>query len=208
MKLDGKDIKEVDAFIYLGSSINKSGKIQNESIRKASDFYHLVKGLIRNRDINNKCKIYIYKVYFQKFCYYGAESWTCTKREEGKIQAMEMKFLRGILGKTRRDNIRYNDIREQRKVDDIKHDMERNRLKWYGHVMRMADERMPKKMLEMKLRGRRQRGRPRTRWMDQVKREMDKRGKKWTQVQQDREWEDRDRWRFVCNSQPKELETT
>jgi hypothetical protein len=30
MKLDRKDIKEVDTFIYLGSSINKNGKIQNE----------------------------------------------------------------------------------------------------------------------------------------------------------------------------------
>jgi hypothetical protein len=58
---------------------------------------------------------------------------------------MEMKFLRGILGKTRRDKIRNNDIREQLKVDDIKHDTERNRLKWYGHVMHMADERIPKK---------------------------------------------------------------
>jgi hypothetical protein len=37
---------------------------------------------------------------------------------------------------------------------------------------------------------------------------MEKRRKKWTQVQQDREWEDRDRWRFLCNSRPKELETT
>jgi hypothetical protein len=35
--------------------------------------------------------------------------------------------------------------------DDIKYDIERNRLKWYGHVMRMADERIPKRMLEMKL---------------------------------------------------------
>jgi hypothetical protein len=113
---------------------------------------------------------------------------------------MEMKFLRGILGKTRRDKIRNDDIREQLKVDNIKHDMERKRLKWYGHVMRMADEKIPKKMLEMKLRGRRPRGRPRTRWMDQVKREMEKRGKK--------EWEDRDRWRFLYNSQPRELETT
>jgi hypothetical protein len=64
---------------------------------------------------------------------YGAKSWTCTEKEESKILAMEMKFLRGILGETIRDKIR-NDIREQLKVDDIQH-MERNRLKWYGHVM-------------------------------------------------------------------------
>jgi hypothetical protein len=51
----------------------------------------------------------------------------------------------------------------------------------------MADERIPKKMMEMKLRGRRPRGRPRTRWMDQIKRDMEKRGKKWMQVKQDRE---------------------
>jgi hypothetical protein len=76
--------------------------------------------------------------------------------------------------------------------------MERKRLKWYGHVMCMADDRIPRKMLEMKLRGRRPRGRPRTRWMDEVKREMEKRGKEWMQVIQDR-----DRWRFLCNSRPK-----
>jgi hypothetical protein len=40
----------------------------------------------------------------------------------------------------------------------------------------MADERIPKKTLEMKLRGRRPRGRPRTRWMDQVMRDVEKEG--------------------------------
>jgi hypothetical protein len=135
----------------------------NERIRKASNFHHLVKGLIRNRDINNKSKIVIYKVYFKKILLHAAESWTCTKREESKIQAMEMKFLREIMGKTRRDRIRNDDIREQLKVDDIKTDIEKNRLRWYGHVMRIADERIPKKTLEMKLRRRRPRGRPRTR---------------------------------------------
>jgi hypothetical protein len=27
-------------------------------------------------------------------------------------------------------------------------------------------------------------------------------------VKQDRKWEDRDRWRFLCNSRPKKLEKT
>jgi hypothetical protein len=107
--------------------------------------------MIRNRDINNKCKFDVYKVYFKKILLYEAESMTCTKKEESKIQAMEMKFLRGILGKTRRNKIRNDDISKQLKVDDINHDMKRNKLKWYGHVMSMADERIPKKMLEMKL---------------------------------------------------------
>jgi hypothetical protein len=61
---------------------------------------------------------------------------------------------------------------------------------------------------EINERRRRPRGRPRTWWMDQVMRDVEKRGKKWTQVKQDREWEDRDRWRCLCNSRPKKLETT
>jgi hypothetical protein len=38
---------------------------------------------------------------------------------------MEMKFLREIIGKTRRDRIRNDDIREQLKVDNIKIDIEK-----------------------------------------------------------------------------------
>jgi hypothetical protein len=67
----------------------------------------------------------------------------------------------------------------------------------------VADKRIPRRTLEMKLSGRRPRGRPRTRWMDQVMRDVEKRGKKWMQVIQDR-----DRWTFICNSRPKKLETT
>jgi hypothetical protein len=63
----------------------KNGKIQNEineRIWKASNFYHLVKGLIRNRDINNKCKINIYKVYFKKILLYGAKVGLAQKRRK------------------------------------------------------------------------------------------------------------------------------
>jgi hypothetical protein len=52
-----------------------------------------------NKDTDRKCKITIFNMYFKKLLLYGAETWTCTKREESKLQAVEMKFLRRIVGK-------------------------------------------------------------------------------------------------------------
>ena len=78
---------------------------------------------------------------------------SCPKREDSKIQAMEMKFMRGILEKTRRDKIRNTVISEDLKIQEIKRDIENIRLQWYGHVMRMPEDRIPKRMLQTKPRG-------------------------------------------------------
>jgi hypothetical protein len=42
------------------------------------------------------------------------------------------------------------------------------RLRWAGHVQRMEDEQMPKRLLYAKTSGRRNVGRPRSRWLDDV----------------------------------------
>jgi hypothetical protein len=73
----------------------------------------------------------VYKVYFKKTLLCGAETWTCTKREESKIQAVEMKFLRAVTGKTKRDRIRNAHIREKLRLEDIQNQIEGNRLQWF-----------------------------------------------------------------------------
>jgi hypothetical protein len=50
------------------------------------------------------------------------------------------------------------------------------RLRWLGHVCRMEEQRDPKKALEGKPRGRRKRGKPRTRWIDNVEGDLRKMG--------------------------------
>jgi hypothetical protein len=73
----------------------------NNIIQKATKFYHLIKSTLWNKDINRKCKTTIHMAYFKKMLLYGVKTWTCTKREERKIQAADMKFLEAIMGKTK-----------------------------------------------------------------------------------------------------------
>jgi hypothetical protein len=71
-------------------------------------------------------------VYFKKILLYGSETWTCTEREESKLQAAEMKFLRATVGQTRRDRIRNTYIKGELKMEEIQNHIERSRLRWFG----------------------------------------------------------------------------
>jgi len=64
------------------------------------------------------------------------------------------------------------------------------RLEWLGHVSRMNETRSVKKIFEGKLEGRRGRGRPRLRWMNDVEDGLSKLGvKRWrTKALNREEW--------------------
>ena len=66
----------------------------------------------------------------------------------------------------------------------------------YAH----PEDRISKMMLQMKPKGKRPRGRPRTRWLDQIREDIEKRDQDWMEMQITEEWKDRNSWRFLCNS--------
>ena len=47
------------------------------------------------------------------------------------------------------------------------------RLSWYGHVMRRDDKNVANEIKTMKMGGKRPRGRPRLRWMDRLRSDME-----------------------------------
>jgi hypothetical protein len=91
------------------------------------------------------------------------------------MQASEMKYFRKVIGKTRRDQ-----IRNQLKQESVEALMEKRRLRWCGHTVRMDLERRPKLVMEARPEG--ERGRPRLEWEEYVERLACKRGRKLPEV--------------------------
>ena len=100
---------------------------------------------------------------------YNSETWTLKETNKKKLNVFEMNCLRKIKGVTRRDRIRNADIRAELKIEmDIVQKIQRSRLKYYGHVVRMPPERFPSIAMFGRVHGTRKRGRPRKRWYNNI----------------------------------------
>ena len=74
--------------------------------------------------------------------------------------------------------------------------------------MWMREERAPKKMLNTQMEGKRPTRRPRTTFIDQVRKDIQMRVITEVAMYENRQWENRDVWRFLRNSLQTSLETT
>ncbi|MBN3313137.1 CFDP2 protein, partial [Atractosteus spatula] len=103
---------------------------------------------------------------------YGTECWPTTKKHEQALHTMEMKMLQWTLGLTRLDHVMNEGVRKTLKVTPKTEKMTELHLRWYGYVLRSNDTSMAKTALELNVEGRRPRGRPFMRWLDQLKDDM------------------------------------
>ena len=98
---------------------------------------------------------------------FGSEAWVLKKREEQRFEAAQMKFLRHLLGITKLDKI-INVLDKKTRAQNIVKEIKQYQKKWLQHVQRMETNRLPKQALQYKPKGRRNIGRPRKRWRDQL----------------------------------------
>ncbi|XP_057657401.1 uncharacterized protein LOC130894538 [Diorhabda carinulata] len=108
-------------------------------------------------------KIRIYKTCIGPIMTYGTEVREDTNKTKTMLRVAEMKTLRTIVGKTRRDRVKNTDIKEQCGIQDI--------VRWEDnvrgsgtHVRRMDENRLPRIVLENNPSGSRPPGRPPKRW--------------------------------------------
>jgi len=135
---------------------------------------------------------------------YECATWSLTFWEERSLRVFENRVLKRILG-LKCDGLR----REWRKLHNeemndlysspnIVRMIKSRRMRWEGHVTRMGERRGLYRGLVGKSERRRQLGRPRRRWEDNIKMGLEEvgcRGMDWIKLAQDR-----DRWRALVNA--------
>jgi len=120
-----------------------------------------------------------------------------TKKEEQALLIFERKIFRRIYGpkyEGREWKSRTNrELEKLSKGENIVKWIKGQRISWLGHLERMEEDRMPKKIFTQELEGSRRRGRPRKGWREEVDRDL--------QVLGVRRWRElvivRDNWRGI-----------
>jgi hypothetical protein len=114
--------------------------------------------------------------------------------DENALHVFERKVVRRICDPVRegeRWRIRSNqELEEILRGEDIVKFVNSQRLAWLGHVERMGVERMLRKLLHEKMEGRRRRGRPRKRWLQDLEEDLRvmQVGRWWEKVHSKEQW--------------------
>ena len=133
-------------------------------------------GVLCDRKLSAKVKVKMYKSVLRPTMLYGMETVAVTERQVGKMEVAELKMVRWALGVTRKDKVKNEYMRGTAKIEKLEDKLWNARLRWYGHVKRREEDYVGKRMMEMAVPGIRKRGRPRRRWMDLVREDMERVG--------------------------------
>jgi hypothetical protein len=104
------------------------------------------------------------------------ETWTMTQKEEQVLFVFERKIFRRIYGPKYEDGEwKSGTNREQEELskgENIVKWIKGQRISCLGHLGRMEENRVPKKIFTQELEGTRRRGRPRKGWREEVERDL------------------------------------
>ena len=118
------------------------------------------------RPLPIKLKDKVYKTVIKPTMAYGAECWAVRKKDENRLHVAEMRMLRWIRGKTRKAHVGNQIMQEHAKVCQMSTFLRQKRLHWYGHIRRREEDNLTRKVMDLVVPGKRRRGRPRRRWID------------------------------------------
>ncbi|KAK3546857.1 hypothetical protein QTP86_003757 [Hemibagrus guttatus] len=139
VRLQGEEVKKVQEFKYLGSTVQSNGECGKEVKKRVQagwNGWRKVSGVLCDQKISARIKGKVYRTVVRPAMLYGLETVSLRKRQESELEVAELKMLRFSLGVTRLDRIRNEHIRGTAHVGRLGDKVREARLRWFGHVQR------------------------------------------------------------------------
>ncbi|KAK3557116.1 hypothetical protein QTP70_024647 [Hemibagrus guttatus] len=139
VRLHGEEVKKVQEFKYLGSTVQSNGECGKEVKKRVQagwNGWRKVWGVLCDKKISARIKGKVYRTVVRPAMLYGLETVSLRKRQESELEVAELKMLRFSLGVTRLDRIRNEYIRGTAHVGRLGDKVREARLRWFGHVQR------------------------------------------------------------------------
>jgi len=167
---NGGILEQVESFRYLGVIVEENGDGGRE-IRARLGMARTAMGsltaLWRDRAIGTGLKLRLMRSLVWTVALYGCETWTLRMEDKRRISAFEMTTYRRMLRVSWREFRTNESILEELRPEQRLLEVVRGRkLNYFGHMIR-ADK-LPAFICQGYVDGKRARGRPRRRWMDDV----------------------------------------
>ena len=154
-------------------SLQDTEKVINRWTILAIDAFKTLNTIFDRRKIGNAVKIRTFNAYVASVFLYNSELWTLTKKLENTVNTFHRRHPRKILGIHLPKKITNIELYTKTKTEEWSITIQRRRLNWLGHLMRLHPEIPARLALAEYLRKVKQpKGRPQRTWMELIKHDM------------------------------------
>ena len=143
IKASGEKLETVQSLKYLGAIVTDEGSRPEilSRIAQATGTFANLKVIWKDKNIALNTKIRLLRSLIMSIFLYACETWTLTAETERKIQTMEMRSFRRLLGISYREHITNEEVRNRIRqaiglYKELLTIVKQRKLQWYGHITR------------------------------------------------------------------------
>lgn len=166
-------IEKVKKFKYLGEIIQENGLEKSaveERVHKMERAYGITKNFYNKKCLSKNLKIRHYTTVVKPECLYASECLVLNYKLD-KLEVLERRIMRKILGPVKTNEVwklRSND-EIYRNIESITETIRKRRLLFFGHIYRMDDSRLTKRIFKYLWEKR-----STTSWIQEVKKDLER----------------------------------